>query len=622
MSALQSVLLLLSLAVLIAVLSLLREQHVLIASATHVPSPTLLLLQQQGRGAEIPRAQKPAVMETVSTAHDVSWRRALPKRTRELASWFDAPRTVDEILLEVPEGGTVWLTLANYAFRDLAINWAAHVYKLRKERSAAIAALDHTFLSTLVAERMPCLDFVQPLLRRASEDLRSNVTGFRRFGATKASLVLAFLARGREVLLSDVDVVWISDPMPSIRPFLGADVMSSTDCTSISGDEAHVAGPSPAGAVRCAYQPGNKAGHAAFNTGVLYFRATLAARAVAAAWRVMLLSVAEQAELKYVRTTEYIDDQLAFNRLIWHGFRAHPDGAVRGVGARGRIIRVIADSSLSAGVQSIQREAGDIGQRTTAPGWRSGWSQLAAASRSANTQGGAISAPRPDWFDFAPLPARAFCSGHVYWVQQGGQPHDCVSVHTTFTEGGYAGKVHRLREAHLWLLDPPSYYESPHGFLSFTPPQLPADMPLPPAVNATASRRYDDKYNSGWLVPTALRSSPRLRAHLELARRHILALRDAVAIASLLKRVLILPQLPCLCDRSESPLVLPSCISEVKAHSRPTALHSAIALHFAIALPVAIAPHSPATAVSLRPSSLVLPSCVSEVKALHLFTLP
>lgn len=572
MWALRSVLLLFMLAVLISFLSMLRGRHVLVAPATRVPSPTLLLLQQQGRGAQavISRAPVPEVMESSSTAPDMSWRRALPEHARQLASWFDAPRTVEEMLVEVPKGGTVWLTLANYAFRDLAVNWAAHVYKLRKERSAAIAALDHKFLSTLVAERLPCLDFVQPLLQRASEDLRSNVTGFRRFGATKASLVLAFLTRDREVLLSDVDVVWISDPMPSIRPLLGADVMSSTDCISVTGDEAHLAGPAPVGSVRCAYQPGNKFGHAAFNTGVLYFRATLAAQAVAAAWRVMLLSVAEQDELHYVRTTEYIDDQLAFNRLIWHGFRAHPDGAVRGVGARGRVIRVLADSAESAGEQTVRGQVGEVGKRTTAPGWRSGWSHLVAAARSSATR--AASAPRPDWFDFAPLPARAFCSGHVYWVQQGGQRHGCVSVHTTFTEGGYAGKVYRLREAHLWLLDPPSYYESPHGFLTFTPPQLPAGVPLPPAINATASRRYDDKYSSGWLVPTALRSSPRLRAHLELARRHILALRDAIAIASMLKRILILPQLPCLCDRSESPLVLPSCVSEVQ----PPALHTTL----------------------------------------------
>ena len=214
----------------------------------------------------------------------------------------------------------------------------------------------------------------------------------------------------------------------------------------------------------------------------------------------------------------------------------------------------------------MRGKVGELGVRTTATGWRSGWSQLAAGKLgfSAGSTLGAAMGTRPNYFDFAPLPARSFCSGHVFWVQQGGERADCVAVHTTFTEGGYSGKIYRLREAHLWLLDPPSYYEVGGGFLTFTPPQLPVAFALPPERNTSASRVYDDKYKSGWLVPTALRLSPRLRAHLELVRRHILALRDAIVVALLLKRTLILPRLSCLCDRSESPLVLPSCISEVK----------------------------------------------------------
>jgi len=53
-------------------------------------------------------------------------------------------------------------------------------------------------------------------------------------------------------------------------------------------------------------------------------------------------------ELKYIRTNEYMDDQLALNRLLWHGLRNHPDGAVLGVGARGRVIRIVVDSETSA----------------------------------------------------------------------------------------------------------------------------------------------------------------------------------------------------------------------------------------------------------------------------------
>ena len=63
-------------------------------------------------------------------------------------------------------------------------------------------------------------------------------------------------------------------------------------------------------------------------------------------------------------------------------------------------------------------------------------------------------------------------------------------------------------------------------------------------------------------MPTALRRSPRLRAHLELVRRHLLALRDALALASVLGRTLVVPRLPCLCDRSEAVTIIPSCVFE------------------------------------------------------------
>ena len=64
--------------------------------------------------------------------------------------------------------------------------------------------------------------------------------------------------------------------------------MVATDCLSPTDDDDKT--PRPKGANRCAYGPANVHGHAAFNTGVLFFRATAAARVVAAAWRHRLLS--------------------------------------------------------------------------------------------------------------------------------------------------------------------------------------------------------------------------------------------------------------------------------------------------------------------------------------------
>ena len=109
--------------------------------------------------------------------------------------------------------------------------------------------------------------------------------------------------------------------------------------------------------------------------------------------------------------------------------------------------------------------------------------------------------------------------------------------------GGNLGKTWRFREAALWLLDTPQYYDPPpdeptsngrKGFMTFTAPQPPAD--LPPARNASAPREFTDKYKAGWLVPDALNLSPRLRLHLELIRRHYLALRDAFALSTRLFR--------------------------------------------------------------------------------------
>lgn len=266
-------------AVLLCVVRLSRERWEFSGrGAPPVVPPTELLLWQQGRTAGA-AAQPPTPAEASRSSTGAKspgggaessgggakqpasgWRRALPDEVRQSAQWFDRPRTVEELLAAVPEGAAVWLSLSNSAFRDLAVNWAAHVYRLGKERSAAIAALDRNFVAALVAERLPCLELVHPLLERPAANLRSNVTGFRRFGAMKASLVLSFITRGRDVLLSDVDVVWIRDPEAVLRPLMEADVMSSTDCTSITADETYARGEREVGPARCAYMPGNRAG--------------------------------------------------------------------------------------------------------------------------------------------------------------------------------------------------------------------------------------------------------------------------------------------------------------------------------------------------------------------------
>ena len=145
----------------------------------------------------------------------------------------------------------MWLSFANSAFRDLALNWVAHVYRLRKERAFAMAALDTPLQRTLAAEAVPYFAFDYGVVA----DMRSNVSGFRRLGALKGELVLRVLRAERHVLLSDVDVVWAADPEPHLRSLLAADVMSATDCLSVRADEDKRR--QSRGTNRCAYNPGN-----------------------------------------------------------------------------------------------------------------------------------------------------------------------------------------------------------------------------------------------------------------------------------------------------------------------------------------------------------------------------
>jgi hypothetical protein len=160
--------------------------------------------------ASIPTVASPRITSIGRRANaserSQGWRRTLPPESE--ATVFEHERTLPEIFADVPAGGIVWLTFANTAFHDFAINWAAHVYRLEKQRHMAIAALDRPFQQRLLREGLPYFAHDHGL----TGDLRSSVTEFRRLGALKGDLVLRVLRSERCVLLSDVDVIWMANP--------------------------------------------------------------------------------------------------------------------------------------------------------------------------------------------------------------------------------------------------------------------------------------------------------------------------------------------------------------------------------------------------------------------------
>jgi hypothetical protein len=170
----------------------------------------------------------------------------------------------------------------------------------------------------------------------------------------------------------------------------------------------------------------------------------------------------------------------------------------------------------------------------------------------------------------APLPARLVCSGHVFHIQQSVERRGCMVMHLTFVEADRAGKRWRLREAGLFPVKP----EATDGlkFLTYTPPQPLG--PVPPERHPSLLREGQsplpvpkkgrwpkEKSSEGWTVATALQYVPRLVAHLDLVDRHVYAMKQALALARVLNRQLIMPRLLCLCERAQQPWdIIPTCI--------------------------------------------------------------
>ena len=141
------------------------------------------------------------------------------------------------------------------------------------------------------------------------------------------------------------------------------------------------------------------------------------------------------------------------------------------------------------------------------------------------------------------LPLALFSGGHNYFVSQMAQRNgwEPYSIHTTYQYAAAAGKRHRLREAGVWI-DPPEYYDPPGGLLRFDIDQ-PAGM-VKPAGGMT------------------------VKGHIDLVSHQLRQIRAALALATALKRVLVLPAVICGYDKYWGPLD--------KAPSHPPTLYPPI----------------------------------------------
>ena len=432
---------------------------------------------------------------------------------------------------KLPKGEAVWLTFSNHAYMHFAQNWYLSVKAIGRHRQVVVAALDPPTLKTWRSLRVPVLDYSQFGDTSDFRGIGSDQARFRKMGAMKVAAFHQLLELGRNVLVSDVDTVWTADPTPYLDGLSPiVDVGVTSDCLSRAADE-NKRGDNPR------FHPNGVwfCGHNPGNTfGATFNTGVLFLRPTQNA-----IGFTARWRDKLLQPTDdwHMEDQRGFNMLVMDNF--YPTVAARGI-TDGSVVR--------------------------------------AANKTLNLM---------------PLPARRFCSGHTFFVQQSGAREQCLNVHVTFTEGGIHGKLWRLVEAGMWSLHPKGYFDEGR-YLTIRAPAIP--KPYPPAriepyeqcqrrvaaggkpdpvyhgwwspggPEAAAKRclketpQYDDKNRDhGVTIDEALAMSPRLQGHLKMAARYLVALRDGMSIAWLLNRTFVFPKLGCLCDRSEWPDIMPTC---------------------------------------------------------------
>jgi len=356
--------------------------------------------------------------------------------------------------------GVVFVTFANDAQADFALNWHAHLAALELASSALVGATDATTEHTLIRAGVRCFPLRSSLGRG---EAKWGSDGFSHMGRTKAKLLRTLLELHATVLFADIDVVFLRDPLPYVGRQLaaGAHLLFHTDGFG-SSDAAKLTQPEGLEEPSFGLTP-------ELNTGL--FLATPNASGLARAWCEALDADGAFSNWK--------NDQQSLNGLVRRGLRMPPPPANgRSTSASASKLMAAFDGTLRLGL----------------------------------------------------LPNHLFPFGHVFFLQRALRNASApLAVHLTFQNCDQSGKRHRMREAGVWIVDPPSYYEPEGGILSYEP-DLPAELTDGRFAPLERNMRLED---------------PLVQAHFRLINHQLLQVRTALALAQILNRTLVLPRLLC-----------------------------------------------------------------------------
>lgn len=111
---------------------------------------------------------------------------------------------------EGEKGSPVVVTWANYHYLDFVLNWVYHMNKTGCQ-SYLVGAMDDALLEELVEHKIPAFGMSSGL---SLDDFGWGTSTFNKMGREKINLIYTFTKWGFDVIISDVDTVWMKDPIP------------------------------------------------------------------------------------------------------------------------------------------------------------------------------------------------------------------------------------------------------------------------------------------------------------------------------------------------------------------------------------------------------------------------
>lgn len=123
------------------------------------------------------------------------------------------------------ENGVIMVTWANTHYHDFVKNWVLNVRKC-KISNFIVGSMDGELLEKLVRDEVPTFAMQSGL---TTQDFGWGTVNFHKMGRKKIELIHLFTHMGFDILVSDVDTVWMKNPMPYVAKYPEADILTSSD---------------------------------------------------------------------------------------------------------------------------------------------------------------------------------------------------------------------------------------------------------------------------------------------------------------------------------------------------------------------------------------------------------